>query len=383
MHLKVPYNWDISLFSSYARINSDPETLFPAEEVYVSDRKSIVGTGRPPSSLPDRVGHYRDHVEEAHRNNIRFSFVFNACSMAGKELNRETQQSIYEQTSELVDAGVDGLIVTIPYLAHLIHRWFPALKISSSVNNQLESVEKISQLLASAPFDMIQFPFTRARDFNLFRDTAARFPTHGRIALVNESCLLDCAFQRFHQDFYNFLDKNDAPIDYYHLCCAVHKLEDPLNVLKSQWIMPEDLHHLAENGITAVKLAGREKKENNWLIDLVDCYARGESRGNAYRFIEKSGLLDQEWSEILGEELTTCHYQVDHEKLNGFIEGFVAGHLPCVRYKHCASSCTWCSSYMHAVSPPPNRNERLRQVRQLMSIVEKRMYSPDCGCDYK
>lgn len=377
MHLKVPYNWDINLLSIYAQINREQATRFPVEEIYVSDRKSIIGTGRAPSSLPDRVGHYREHVEAAHRNNMRFIFVFNTCSMAGNELNHETQQHIYEKTSELVDAGIDGLIITMPYLAHLIHSWFPALKISSSVNNQLDSVEKISQLLTSAPFDMIQFPFTRARDFNLFREAAERFPNHERIALVNESCLLDCAFQRFHQDFYNFLDINDSSIDYYHLCCAVHKLEEPINVLKSQWVMPEDLHHLAENGITAVKLAGREKKESGWLIDLVDCYAKGKSKGNVYRFIEKSGILDQEWSEILGEILTPCHYQVDHEKLSGFIDGFVGGHLPCVSNKFCSPSCTWCSSYMHAVTPPHNRDERLRQIRTLMSIVEKQMYSPE------
>ncbi|MEI6211922.1 MAG: hypothetical protein WCR06_09905 [bacterium] len=380
MHLKVPYNWDADLLQIYAGINHDPETRYRVCEVYASDQKAIIGTGRAPSSLPVRKGHYREHIGEAHRHGLRFSFVFNACSMAGREFSPETQSQFYAYLHELVDAGLDGLIITMPYLAHLVHRWFPALTISSSVNNQLTSVEKIAQLQASAPFSRIQFPFTRARDFNLFREAAARFPEYDRIALVNESCLPDCAFQRFHQDYYNFGDVRDGAIDYYHLCCALQKLEDPLNVLKAQWVMPEDLHHLADAGITTVKLAGRDRKDNLWLTELVASYARGRSCGNVYRFVEKSGLLDPEWSRLLGADLTPCHYQVDSAKLNGFIEGFVRGDLPCVRNKSCSPACNWCAGFMGAVTPPPNRDERLQQVRQLMALVEQRMYTPGGGC---
>lgn len=376
MYLKMPYNWDLSLLQSFEKINNEDDTIYPIKEVYTSDRGTVIGTGRPPAVLPERKESYLTHIHSAHEKGIKFMYVLNACSMAGKELNTEIQEQIYSHINDLVKAGVDGFIVTIPYLAVLIKEWFPKIRIASSVNNQLDSVLKIEQLLYSAPYDEIQFPFTRSRDFPLFRTVSERFPEKGRIALVNESCLPDCAFQRFHQDFYNFLSTDDKKIDFYHLCCAVHKLENPINVLKSQWIRPEDLSYLQKSGITAVKLAGREKKDSDWLLGLAYSYAKGKSNGNIYRYVEKTGLLDMEWKQIVNKDLKPCHYVVDSEALEGFIKPFFEGTVSCVKDKNCDKNCKWCESYMHAVTIPDNRDERLNTVKELMCIAKEHMFRP-------
>ncbi len=374
MYIKMPYNWDLSLLDSLDKMNREDDTIYPVKEIYASDRKSIVGTGRPPAVIPERHESYATHINSSHKKGMKFFYVLNACSMAGQELNGDTQKEIYTHISDLVEAGVDGFIITIPYLAVLIKTWFPKLIIASSVNNQLDSVAKIEQLLYSAPYDEIQFPFTRSRDFPLFREVSNHFPEKGRTALVNESCLPDCAFQRFHQDFYNFLSPEEKKIDFYHLCCAVHKLENPLNVLKSQWIRPEDLCFLKEAGITAVKLAGREKKDSSWLLDLARNYSKGQSTGNIFRFVEKTGLLDMDWKDILGKDLDPCHYIVDSQAMDGFIKPFYDGKVPCVTNKNCSADCKWCEGFMHAVTLPPNRSERLNTVNQLMEVAKSNMY---------
>ncbi|MCW5211619.1 hypothetical protein VU04_01765 [Desulfobulbus sp. TB] len=371
--LEVPFNWDLELLNFFNKINNDNLTKYPVSTIYASDSHTIVGSGRGGNTLPKREKSIDVYINKAHKYNIKFYYVYNSISLKGKEWDLSFQKQLYNELQDMNQAGLDGVIVSFPHLALLINKWFPNLHISSSVNNEIYSVERALQLMNYIKIDQLILPFLRCRDFPFIRELKSVLNKIDLVILVNESCLPDCAIQRYHQDYYNTIsilgtEDISIPPDIYHIWCMINKLSNPMYALKAPWIRPEDIYYLEELGVSLVKLAGRTKS-SEWISEMVLAYSRGSYNGNIFKFIEKSGLWSPEWEKILEKKLDPCHYHVESKDLDGFIEPFVKGTVPCVNRKYC-NNCNWCKKWMHVVSLPHNRDERLQDAYNLLDHVK-------------
>ncbi len=365
--LKIPFNWDYSLFEEFARINQDPRTQYPVVEVYAADKYSLVGSGRTASTLYERRLPIEDHIEEAHRNGIRFEYLWNASTLGGREWDPQLQDQAYQEAARLIKAGVDGFTVSNPLLCLKLKAWFPGIAITSSVNNHLDSVERISQWLTYNSVDRIQLDHRSSRNFSLIKKVHASFPAHPIIVLVNEACLPDCALQSYHQEHCANASRHGADYDAPDLCrilCTTAKLQDPLYTLKAPWVRPEDMHHLFEAGAGIIKLAGRTEK-SEWIIRLAEAYAFADYDGDIWELIEKPGSVRPEWETVLQKKLDPCRFTVHNKSLDGFIDPFVQGKVPCVKGNQGCGACNWCEQWMNAVSFPQNMNERLQDLELL------------------
>jgi len=372
--LKVPYNWDITLLERFGKINQEPDTLLPIREVYGADRYSLTGSGRGGNALSKREQSWSEHFSEAHRWGIKFNYLFNAISLAGKEWDKSFQDKFLSTVGQLVDCGVDIITVTNPRLTLLVKEKFPELEVSPSINNHLDSVERVRQLVNYMGIDRIMLDHRVSRNFKLVEEVHKAFPEIPIVVLVNESCLRDCVLQPFHQEYLGGISRMEyqnrtPPPDLCHLFCATEKLTDPAHCLKAPWLRPEDVKHLVAAGATLIKLAGRSK-DSEWITNLVIAYAKGKYRGNVFQFVEKSGLSSPEWEGYLGKKMPPARYQVDNKSLDGFISPFLKGTVPCVKGEIGCGSCRWCYKWLHAVSEPPNKVERLGDLGNLMKIVK-------------
>ena len=366
---KIPYNWDFSLFKGLADINKNSRTLYPVVEVYAADKLSLIGSGRTASTVYERKLPVAAYIEEAHRHGIRFEYLFNAITLGGKEWDPQLQDELYEEASRLVEAGVDGFTVSHPLLSMKMKSWFPEVTISSSVNNHLDSVEKISQLLQYTSFDRIMLDNRSSRNFGLIRKIHGKFPKHPIIVLVNEACLPDCVLQSCHQEHTANASRSGSDYHAPDLCrilCSRAKLKNPAYTLKAPWVRPEDVHYLFEAGASIIKLAGRTEN-TEWILRLAEAYAFGRHDGDIWGLIEKPGSVRPEWDKVLNRKLEPSRFSVNNGELEGFIEPFVEGSVPCVKNNQGCGTCKWCDRWMRAVSCPENLKERLQDLEVILA----------------
>jgi len=152
--------------------------------------------------------------------------------------------------------------------------------------------------------------------------------------------------------------------------CARAKLLEPFNVLRAPWWRPEDLHYLFGAGATLVKLAGRTEPSAK-IKEIVRAYSTGRFTGDIWSLVEKSGLTNPVWEEMSGRALPACRLRADNGALDGFIRPWVEGRAPCIRNQFGCGSCQWCSQFMHAVTLPDNRAQRLEDIAELLAMCAK------------
>lgn len=367
--IKIPYNWDYSLFEGLADINNNGRTLYPIVEVYAADKYSLTGSGRTATTVHERKLPIEAYIEEAHRNGIRFEYLFNASTLGGKEWDPQLLDHLYEEAGKLVEAGVDGFTVSHPLLCMKLKSWFPEVMISSSVNNHLDSVERISQWMQYTSFDRIMLDNRNSRNFGLINKIHTRYPKYPIIVLVNEACLPDCVLQSYHQEHTANTSRCGSDYNAPDLCrilCTRAKLKNPVYTLKAPWVRPEDIHYLFEAGASIIKLAGRTES-TEWILRLAEAYAFGKHDGDIWGLIEKPGSVRPEWDTVLNRRLDPCRYSVINGELEGFIEPFVEGSVPCVKNNQGCGTCKWCDRWMHAVSCPENLKERLMDLEVILA----------------
>jgi len=362
--LKVPFNWDINLFGELAKINASSRTVTPIVEVYAADRFSLLGSGRTSSTVNDRQLPIEAYIAEAHRHNIKFEYLWNAITIAGKEWDPGFQKELRLEAEKLVAAGVDSFTVTNPLLCLKLKKWFPGITLTSSVNNHVDNLERIKQQIDYAHIDRIMLDNRHSRNFGLIKKISRKFPHQPIIVLVNEACLPDCVLQPFHQEHTAHSSRlgndHNAP-DLCRILCSMAKIKDPVYTLKAPWVRPEDIHYLLEAGASIIKLAGRTES-SDWIIRLSRAYAYGSHNGDIWEFVEKPGSVRPEWEAAVGKKLEPSRFSVDNNELAGFIEPFVDGTVPCVKTYNGCGNCKWCDRWMHAVTCPGNILERLKDL---------------------
>lgn len=375
--LNVPFNHDPLTLDALAAINADPLTRFPVRQIYFSESSSLTGNGRLSRSLPKRCMSLPEICAVAHREAIEVFLVWNAPSLGGSEWTREFRARMIAEIERIVKAGVDGIILTLPILSNCIREIAPSLSQSVSVNARIDSVSMLGEVICLWAADRYYIHPSRSRSFSLIRSMKKAHPESHLVALVNESCILNCPLQPFHQDYLAQTTRLGADldgIDYHHVLCGIHKLSDDLHVLRSPWVSPEGIRHLFEAGVSRVKLAGRTLDTAS-LLQLIRAYAHGSYDGDIWPFFEKSGLTSPEWDELLGKPMSPCRYRVENHLLveREFMEYFAKANPPCVDGLPCGG-CTHCHNALIAVTPPTNKLERIADLKTVKKAVENRFY---------
>ncbi len=147
----------------------------------------------------------------------------------------------------LTSSGADAVTVGIPYLIDLVRKRFPRLKIKVSTTARVNTVRKALQYEDMGVEEIIIDEHIN-REFKTLE--AIRKAVKCNLELiVNNICLWQCPYNYEHVNHDGHASREGEEEQYCYLqypgyLCLYRKLTDPVELLKSPWIRPEDISPL-------------------------------------------------------------------------------------------------------------------------------------------
>ncbi len=282
MPLSCPTNWDDELLDRIAGQ--------PVADLYAQLDDDPVGGGRA-RYLQARVPPRRAaaHIRKARDRGLGFTYLINAPSLGNQEYQASFRRALDDRLRWAIDAGVTGVTVAVPLLAEIVKRRFPQLWVKVSVIAHVGSLRRL-RMWEELGADEVTVDFERNRDLQLLAGLAEAARCRLSI-LVNDLCLLDCAYRHYHYEVSGNASRSGggAPlIDYCFLRCHSIKADQPVELLRSPWVRPEDLHHYEAIGIHHFKLAGRTKPSEQ-IAAMATAYGQRRSPSNLLEILAGTG----------------------------------------------------------------------------------------------
>lgn len=256
-------------------------------EVYGSLPRSPVGSGRPARRLSQQGGEpgfaqVRRFTERAHAAGIRVNYLLNAAVLDHSEYTRQGRERILAYVGEIAESGVDMATIAVPYLIELVRSNFPELPVSVSVICEVADTHAL-RLFERYGVGRVQLAEECNRDLPLLGVLAGAAGAELSL-VVNNGCLRFCPYRSYHNTLCTQGSRSEEPdhgyIDYPLLRCSADRAREPVELLRSPWIRPEDLGFYEERfGIDLFKLAGRQLPLAN-IATMAGAYARGVYEGD-------------------------------------------------------------------------------------------------------
>lgn len=273
MRLVVATNFDDELIEKIK--------TYPVTHVFGSHTKTITGHGRASFILPNVDDErFKAHLDVVHSAKIKFLYTMNTATLNGKEYSEKYIEMLKKEIDKLVNFGVDGFIVALPFLVKLIKRDYPNLEVSISSFARIYNIRE-AESYAEMGADTIILHEDDNRNFKLLE--ALKKLNIDIEIITNNSCLWGCPYRRTH-DIISSISSNTNQdnsfwFEYPVLFCATDVRNDLANIIRMRWVRPEDLSVYEKIGIDRFKIAGRNKK-TNWLVKVVEAYAKRKYEGN-------------------------------------------------------------------------------------------------------
>ena len=335
MRLLVPTNWDTRLIAPLSQIGADIQ-------IFGVLPTSIMGSGMSgPDIAQMTVKQAEDYIELAHSAGLTFNYLLNAPCLNNMEWQEDTHRELLLHLEWLSHAEVDSVTIAIPYLLELIKSQFPHLKVEVSTIAHVNSVAR-AKLFESMGADSIILDTNTNRDFKLLKAIREAVGCDLGV-LTNSLCLYQCPYEYYHNNTLAHATQNHNPlngfyIDYCVLNCALSRLSDTSQFIKSRWIRPEDIHIYQEIGIDFFKIGGRAMPME-WIVNATSAYASLHYAGNLYDILSvlapkvKDATLPLSSAQITTINLPSEVY-IDNQALSGFIDFF--------EKQDCLSGCAHC-----------------------------------------
>jgi len=378
MKLSVATNFDQQLI--------DGIKDYPVSSIYGKLPVDFFGGGRSTYML-GQISKRKliEHVAYAKKNNIEFNYLLNASCLSNMETTRRGQKELRKILDWLSKIDVSSVTLSNSLLLRIIKKNYPDLKVRVSVFAGVDHLQKAKFWEELGADTICLDSLTVNRDLEALKSLAKSLSCKLEL-LANGNCMASCSMAPTHMNLLaHSSQKNDLNnrfvIDHCVLECAKRKLKNPVNLLRSDWIRPEDLHLYEELGYHNFKLVERnlptsimikrvkaysERRYDGNLIDLVQPYghqaSKDDPRYNAHssflplryflrplkinlhrllnikKLTEKRGMLCQ-----IKENKPPIY--IDNTLLDGFLEN--VWRRKC-RYQDC-QKCGYCESVAQKV----------------------------------
>jgi collagenase-like PrtC family protease len=380
MKLRVGANWDTAFLDAVKGTSVD--ALFGKLPF------DIVGGARPGFVLPqiDR-NDVENYIKACHDRGLEFSYLLNAPCLGNLQYSKRGYEQLVELLEWIDRAGADSVTVGIPYLIELTKKRFPRIKVKVSTTARVNTVRKALQYEDMGVEEIIVDEHIN-REFKTL-DAIRKAAKCNLELILNNICLWQCPYNYEHVNHDGHASREGEEDQYCYLqypgyLCLYRKLTDPVELLKSPWIRPEDIHHYEALGYDHFKITERFKRtplllenvrayENRRydgnLLDLFTLPRKGAftpihleyfiqpKHVNIMKISEMEKVFDLEVRDLI---------QLDNRKLEGFIEHF--------KDKNCnqiaCSSCRYCETVFEKVAVV-KKEEVERAAEKVKNFSEK------------
>lgn len=360
MKLRVGTNWDFGLLDALSGTSVD--ALFGKLPF------DVVGGARPGFVLPQVDRNYVErYIRTCHEKGMEFSYLLNAPCLGNLQYSRKGYGQIIDLLEWVDHSGADSVVIGIPYLIDLVRKCFPRLKIKVSTTARVNTVRKAQQFEDMGVEEIIVDEHIN-REFKTLEAIRKTVKCNLEI-LVNNICLWQCPYNYEHVNHDGHAsregeEEDNCYLQYPGYLCLYRKLMEPVELLKSPWIRPEDVHHYEDMGYKHFKITERFKR-TPLLIEHVKAYENRRYDGNlldlftlprkgAFTPLHLEYFIKPEHVNIMKvSELEKVFdlevrqlIQMDNRKLDGFIEHFKK--MDCNQTS--CSQCLYCEQVFEKVA---------------------------------
>lgn len=275
MKLRVGTNWDFALLNALEGTSVD--ALFGKLPF------DVIGGARPGFVLPqvDRA-YVERYIRACHGKGIEFSYLLNAPCLGNLQYSRKGYRQIIDLLEWVDQSEADSVVVGVPYLIDLIRKRFPRLKIKASTTARVNTVRKALQYEDMGVEEIIIDEHIN-REFKTLENIRKAVKCNLEI-LVNNICLWQCPYNYEHVNHDGHASREGEEeascyLQYPGYLCLYRKLTEPVELLKSPWIRPEDLPHYEALGYDRFKITERFK-QTPLLLEHVKAYETRRYDGN-------------------------------------------------------------------------------------------------------
>jgi collagenase-like PrtC family protease len=328
LEFSVPYNNDPETLEEIFRLKELKGNRI--REIYLSGPQEYAGSGRIASEL-DFAG-FVDVVERIHREGIRVNLLLNSICEGSDWYSADVLRSTMQYLERVhLQHHVEAITIANPLYIREVRRRFPNLEICASVLGDIDCVQK-ALIFRRAGANVITPHIDINRDLPLLKKIKEATQTEIKL-MVNEGCLFQCAFRKFHFNYISHKSRNPdsakgvrAEDNVFSLNCIQQSKSDPSQIFKSSWIRPEDARKYGE--ITHYfKLVGRTSSKS-MIIRALEAYL-GESWDGDLLELMAGNLYSLAMSHLM---------HLDNKSLDaiGFFKAVTSCNKECM-------DCTYCS----------------------------------------
>jgi len=277
----LPLNWQDDYFEKI--------DFTDVVEVYGKLREDFFGGGKSSMQLPEPSKKMVEQtIKEAHAKKIEVNYLLNTTCIGNLEFTKKGYKQIRKMFDWLSSIGVDAVTVALPFIAQISKRYYPHLKLNISTQADVDSLEK-AKYWETLGADLITLSHTGMnRNFHEIKRITknCKFDTQ---LIANTFCKRGCPFVTLHGNFsahasHSWEKTNRFNMDYYFTNCVGRAFCDPLTLIQSNWIRPEDINLYEDLGIKRFKITERGMK-SEYVARIVNAYRNKSYDGNFFDIV--------------------------------------------------------------------------------------------------
>lgn len=228
----------------------------------------------------------------ARANGIELDTLFNCNCYGDDAVSTTLADFIVRNLDEMGAAGLfpDTVTTTSPFVAAVLRRHFPSVKIRWSINLRVHGTVGFESVMEL--FDSFYVSREHHRDLAYLREVSDWARANGKTLgmQANSGCLRQCPFQTFHDNLHGHGDgrrpQDVAAMNEYGFtffrCRARYESGAYEDFLRSTWLRPEDMPEY-EDFVDVVKLATRRHIDP---VAILDAYATYGYKGDLARLMD-------------------------------------------------------------------------------------------------
>lgn len=308
-------------------------------------------------------GEYHDIIKAICISKKSFNYLFNGMNYLNQEFTIHFKKAFYKKIDKLCRLGVDMITLSNPFLIKFAKNEFPHLKISLSVINKVDNLKSLL-MWEEYGVDHVTLSKDINRNIQLLKKMIGKSKIKIQL-IVNDPCLPGCCLNTYHNQIVcnaslKLFNKDIYQPSYCTSECRSIMMNDSANIIRANWIRPEDITRYESIGVNWFKLVDR-KQSIAWIKRVTKSYIDRKYNGNLsdlmsfFALNKNNGMLDDDKNikEIKCNEINwitmpqnmKIHFRfkpyINNRKLDGFIEKFFTASCD----QHACEDCNYCKRY--------------------------------------
>lgn len=286
LKFNFPTNWDDALIDGL-----DPQFV---DCLYGQAKWGEYGGGRSSMVLPAAGGDaVRRHIEKARKKGIGFNYLFNSTCHEYAIMDSDFYKRLRGFVDRLQEYGITGLTVFDMHLAGFFRKYYPGLKIATSLFTHVATVNQARRFEDQGVAEIL---LSNPNNFALIR--AIRSAVSCKLTLfANLHCLIFC-----HEDITHSYSGSHSSqslhrsggfyFDHHIMRCSANKVSDPELMLKTMYVRPEDIQLYESLGVDKLKFVERMSFTSH-LLALHECYKNRTYEGDFLDIVNVLGFVNR------------------------------------------------------------------------------------------